>query len=100
MYYNRTPVSERPVWSTAMAWFYDKLELCMHPEMGWDFGLWQDVMMTTKMSIIYDLLTYLHMYLLTYANSTVIIKLITIIARVVTIIKVIIIIIIVLIVIS
>ena len=72
----------------------------MHPEMGWDFGLWQDVMMTTKMSIIYDLLTYLHMYLLTYANSTVIIKLITIITRVVTIIKIIIIIIIVLIVIS
>ena len=38
-YYNRTPVPERPVWSSCMAWFYQYLDLCMLPELGWDFGL-------------------------------------------------------------
>ena len=42
-YYNRTPVPERPVWSSCMAWFYQYLDLRMLPELGWDFGLWQDV---------------------------------------------------------
>ena len=42
-YYNRTPVPERPVWSSGMAWFYQHLDLRMLPELGWDFGLWQDV---------------------------------------------------------
>ena len=50
-YYNRTPVPERPVWSSGMAWFYQHLDLRMLPELGWDFGLWQDVIMITIMMI-------------------------------------------------
>ena len=46
-YYNRTPGPERPVWSSCMAWFYQYLDLCMLPELGWDFGLRRSGLLTS-----------------------------------------------------
>ena len=48
-YHYHNPIAERPVWSTGTAWFYEELDLRMHPELGWGFALWQDVSMITVM---------------------------------------------------
>ena len=34
---------ERPVWCYGMLWWFQERPLREHPELGWDFGIWQDV---------------------------------------------------------
>ena len=39
---------ERPVWCYGMLWWFQDRPLREHPELGWDFGIWQDVDTMTR----------------------------------------------------
>ena len=42
-YINKAKSWEVPVWAQAFRWFYLDLDIDMLPELGWDFGISQDV---------------------------------------------------------
>lgn len=42
-YWNITPECEKPVWARCLRWYLTDQDLCLHPECGWDFGIWQDL---------------------------------------------------------
>ena len=49
--YDATMPCMRPAWSKGLATYYGRLPLESFPDCGWDFGIWQDLLIVFQMQV-------------------------------------------------